>query len=207
MAYVARFSREIPGHLAVGKFNGDVDFLTLTRNPFSANFLDTYDAQGGDATAAVTDMDFNYGNTKLVTCGTNDDDVIAIAGWATPGSRSTQWREPDGGGNDLLNCKWSKNDDVVVSTQLNNIYIYSYPASGGVGGFTSRLSASGTFTDLAVRPDTATPIKVLVSGGNNPQGSAYFFNSGGAQSSTPNIFSNTTPTAAINTACYGGDSI
>ena len=108
---------------------------------------------------------------------------------------------------DLWNCKWSKQDDVVVSTQLNNVYVYPYPATGGVGGFTSKLSASGTFTDLAVRPDTATPIKVLVTGGNSAQNSGYFFNSGGTQTSTPNTFSNTTPTAAINTVCYGGDAI
>ena len=87
VAHVARFSRATPGHLVVGKWNGDIDILTLTRNPFTATFLDSYDAQGNDATSAVTDMDFNYDNTKVVTCGTNDDDVIAIAGWATPGAR------------------------------------------------------------------------------------------------------------------------
>ena len=89
---MARFSRATPGHLAVGKWNGHVDFLTLTRNPFTVTFLDSYRAQETDPTSAVTDMDFNYGNTKLVTCGTNDDDVIAIAGWATPGSRVEQWK-------------------------------------------------------------------------------------------------------------------
>ena len=45
-----------------------------------------------------------------------------------------------------------------------------------------------------------------MSGGNNGQAeSSYFFNNGGTQTQTPNIFSGASPSSVVNTVCYSGD--
>ena len=79
-------------------------------------------------------------------------------------------------------CKWSKNDDAVVADVNKRVKIFPVTGAGVINGETSRADGSVDFTDVAVRPTTATPIKVVASGGNNAQAdSSYFFNSGGTQ--------------------------
>ena len=106
--------------------------------------------QPTDSTAAITDIDFSYDNSKLLTCGPDDDDFLTVANWAS-GSRVTQKKEPYNHV-DLVACKWSKNNDVIVSIQNNRVEVYSIPATGGIGGPTSRIFGSNIFTDVAARP-------------------------------------------------------
>jgi len=68
----------------------------------------------------------------------------------------------------------------------------------------TRIAGSKDYTDVAIRPTIAMPIKVVASGGNNNQISAAYFSNtgGGATVASTTLSPNTAFSAVVNTACY-----
>ena len=85
---------------------------------------------------------------------------------ATPSSSSQTLNTSHNG------CKWSKNNDAVIINNIKQAYVYPIPASGTIpANFKSRAASASNlaYKDLAVKPDTTTPIKIVMAGGNNNQ--------------------------------------
>ena len=164
---MARWSKD-GTYIAIGHANGKIDFLNGA-SPF------------GDAGIAITpsnkdiiDLDFNWNNNMLMICYSDDNSfriVDNIAGTPTSRLRDT--------GEKQISCRFSKMDVAVVARQNKEIRTYAIPASGTINDFVTKVKGDMEWTDVAVKPVTTTPVKIVASGGNNAQdGGSYFTNSG-----------------------------
>ena len=199
---VARFCRNST-ILAVGRSDGQV-VLLKGKPPFSNTVLDQF--QPDHNVDIVIDIDFSYGGDKLLLCYSNDDDPEVIDNWGNPSTRSLVREKTIA---DTVTCKWSKNDDMVIATVQSRVDVYAVPATGAIGAMKTRITAGTVFTDVAVKPTTTTPVKIVVSGGyNSGVNSSYFFNTAVGATVTPvyHTFVNP-PTATVRAACYSGDGL
>ena len=199
---VARFSRNST-ILAVGRSDGQVVLLN-GKPPFSNTVLGQF--QPDDNDDIIIDMDFNYGGDKLLVCFTNDNDPEVVDNWGNPSTRSVA---RDKTIDNAVACRWSMNDDMVIATTTSRVDVYAVPATGAISAMKTRIAGTTVFTDVAVKPTTTTPVKIVVSGGyNSGVNSSYFLNTAVGATLTPvsHTFVNP-PTAIVRTACYSGDGL
>jgi WD40 repeat protein len=198
---VARWSKD-GLWLGVGHDNGRIDLV-----PGAAPFSNTPTYSfSPNVNKVISDLDFNWNNNKMLVCYSNDNNFFVVDNYANNGSRAYRSK---GIGQKSLAGRWSKNDDAVVIDDNRNALVFPIPASPtGIPGQSAKATTPLTdFTDVAVRPTTTTPIKIVASGGGTGQKqSSYFFNSGATPALTNNA-PTTNPAGVVRTACYGGDAL
>lgn len=168
-ANVARFSKD-GLFIGVGLDNGDVELLS-TSLPFSNTPAFTLQPNNNP----VIDLDFNYNNNMILACYNGDSNIYIVDDYI--GTQGTRNRDL---GQDLIACRFGKDNAVAVIDNNRYAYIFTIPASSvSIPIYTTRVRASGNdFTDIALRP-TTTSVRAVASGGSNSQvGSSYFLNDG-----------------------------
>lgn len=148
----ARFSRD-GVYLGVGFDDGKVRLIKGTL-PMSSTALNTMTT----LSSTIVDIDFNYGNDKLLVCYSDDHSILVVKNYAL----TTYTTDNDDTSRNQLGCKWSKNDDACFIDDDRYVKCYDV-ASDGTLNNNERTKARATdndYRDLAVRPTTATPIKV-----------------------------------------------
>jgi len=101
------------------------------------------------------------------------------------------------------------NDDIVIVTDSSEVEVYYVPPTGSISSMRTRITAGSDFLDVSVRPDTNTPVKIIVAGGNNGQvDSSYFYNTatGSTVSETSHSFIDPF-TQKVRTVCYSGNAL
>ena len=104
---VARFSKD-GTYIGVGLSSGRVELISGNA-PFSNTVLFNFQPRGNN----IIDLDFNNANDKMVLCYSDDNRFEIVDNYDNDGTRAD--RSEDMGDNSFA-CRFSMNDDVVIST-------------------------------------------------------------------------------------------
>ena len=165
---VARWSKD-GAYIAIGHANGKIDFLNGA-SPFANAAISITPSNKN-----IIDLDFNWNNNMLMICYSDDNSFRILD--AYNGAQTSRLRDT---GDKQISCRFSKNNVAVVARINKEIRTYAIPAAGNaINDFVTKVKGDLDWTDVAVKPVTTTPVKIVASGGNNAQdGGSYFTNSG-----------------------------
>jgi hypothetical protein len=184
----ARFSKN-GLYIGVGFSDGTINIIN-GKSPFSTTSNFSYSVSGNQ----IADIDFSNSSTKLLVCYSNTALFKVIDNYAmnTPTSSSV------GTLNNLVGCKFSQTDSIVVIDNNKRAIVYLPGAT--IPNTVATSSAS--FTDLDVKP-SETPIKTIMAGGAGDDRGQYFFD-GSSTLNSPTYPNN--PSSQLQAACYAKDS-
>ncbi len=169
---IARFTKDM-NYLVVGMNDGTVQYH-LGKGIFNATPNFTLSTQA----KTIVDLDVNANNITVV-CYSNSATFYVIWNHNTTGSTivggsitSTKW---------AVGCRISSTNVVVIIDNTNRAYTYTLGVGTINAAFVSTvLSSSQPFSGLDVRKTGASPIKVILSGGQtNSRTGGYFLDSTG----------------------------